>query len=160
QGDLTPVFRMAWALTPDGNRMLTEGMPDAPRPLTAYLNWLVSADLLDAADPVSVHLLSRFPHEGREALLSYCDRLIAAGRWERAAELWNDMDARKVVATGPLRGHGILNASFRPGSLNRGFDWHLTSSDGIEATPDSPTLWIRFNGSQPDRVEIASQTLL
>jgi len=160
QGDLTPVFRMAWALTPDANRMLTEGMPDAPRPLAAYLNWLVSADLLDAADPVSVNLLRRFPHEGREALLSYCDRLIADGRWERATGLWNDMDARKLVATGPVRGHGILNASFRPGSLNRGFDWRLTSVAGIEVSPDSPSLWIRFSGSQPDRVEIASQTLL
>src|SRR5215471_12917175 len=94
QGDLTPVFRMAWALTPDANRMLTEGMPDAPRPLAAYLNWLLSADLLDAAYPVSVNLLRRFPHEGREALLSYCDRLIAASHWERAAGVWNDMAAR------------------------------------------------------------------
>jgi hypothetical protein len=160
QGDFTPVFRMAWALIPDVNRMLTEGMPDAPRPLTAYLNWLLSADLLDTADPVSTHLLSHFPNEGREALLSYCDRLIAAGRWERAAGLWNDMDARRLVATGPVLGDRILNASFRPGSLNRGFDWRLTSVSGIQANPDSPSLWIRFNGSQLDRVEIASQTLL
>jgi hypothetical protein len=160
EGDLTPIFRMAWALTPDANRMLTEGMPNAPRPLIAYLNWFLGADLLDAAYPVSKNLLSRFPREGREALLSYCDRLIATGRWERAAGLWNDMDARKLVATGPVRGHAILNASFRPGSLNRGFDWRLASVDGIEANPDSGSLWIRFSGRHPDRVEIASQTLL
>ena len=160
QGDLAPVFRMAWALAPDPNRMLTEGMPDAPRPLIAYLNWLLAADLLDAADPVATSLRSRFPREGREALLSYCDLLIAAGRWERATGLWNDMDARKLIATGPVRDHAILNASFRPGSFNRGFDWRLTSVDGIEALPDSPSLWIRLSGRQPDRVEIASQTLL
>jgi hypothetical protein len=160
QGDLAPVFRMAWALAPNSNRMLTEGMPDAPRPLIAYLNWLLAYDLLDAADPVSVHLLSHFPNEGREALLSYCDRLIAAGHWERAAGLWNDLDARKLVATGPVRGHAILNASFRPGSLSRGFDWRLTTVEGIETNPDSPSLWIRFSGGQPDRVEIVSQTLL
>src|SRR5215469_15738074 len=41
QSDLPPVFRMAWALTPDANRTLNEGMPNAPRPLIAYLNWLL-----------------------------------------------------------------------------------------------------------------------
>ena len=158
--DLTPVFRMAWALTPDANRMLTEGMPDAPRPLTAYLNWLVSADFLDAAEPVAVHLLSRFAREGSPALLTYCDRLIAAGRWERAAELWNEMDARELIAAGPVSARAILNSSFRLGSLNRGFDWRLTPVDGIKVNPESPSLWIRFSGRQADRGEIASQTLL
>jgi hypothetical protein len=160
RGDLNPVFRMAWAIAPDGSRMLTEGMPDGARPLTAYLNWLLSADLFDAADPVSVQLLSRFPREGSEALLSYCDRLIAAGRWGRAVRLWNDMDARELVATGPVRRHAILNSSFRPGSLNRGFDWRLASVPGIEANPDGASLWIRFSGRQRDRAEIASQPIL
>jgi hypothetical protein len=160
QTDLTPVFRLAWALIPDRNRILTEGMPDAPRPLTAYLNWLVAADLLDAADPVSAHLLKRFPHEGRDALLNYCDQLIATGRRERAVGLWNAMDAGQLVAAGPVHGASILNSSFRPGSLNHGFDWSLTPVDGIEVNPDSQGLWIRFSGRQPDRFGIASQALM
>jgi hypothetical protein len=160
RGDLTPIFHMAWALIPDSGPLLQEGLLETSRPSIAYLNWLVSSDLLDAADAVARNVLNRFPHEGKIALLGYCDRLIATSRPRAAIALWSAMNTKGLLSTGPVHINKILNGTFGSASLNSGFDWHLASLDGIEVMPKDPGLWVEFGRSQRDRFEVASQILL
>ena len=157
-GDLRPLFRMCWNITEDGPRILGEAIPDKDDVLSAYLEWL--GNQTDRADPVAKRLLDRFPQEGTPALLDYCDRLIAANRLDRAVEFWNQMSARGVVRTGPVRDDEIVDGAFHSPALNSGFGWRVGSPAGIDIALGGGSLNLSFSGSEGDHCNIANELAL
>jgi hypothetical protein len=133
-GDVTDLFRDAWGLTSDSQPIL-DMIPDRPAVLRQYLDFLVMESRLDAAVPVAGRVLASADRQSVPVLLQYCDHMLAEWRGEEAADVC-------------LR--------FAPNS-GRGFDWQISTPDGIAAdrTPDGIVL--TFTGRQPENTELVSQ---
>lgn len=132
-GDVTNLFRDAWELTPDAQAILDRMIPARPVILRQYLDFLVMEHRLDAAVPVAERL--RPYRQSAPALLQYCDHMLAEWRGEEAA----------AVCMGITANSG------------RGFDWQISTPDGIGAdrTPDGVIL--TFTGRQAENTELVSQ---
>ncbi len=162
--DLTPLFRLCWRVTEDPAVILARGVPNRPESLAQYLSFLLREDKLDAAEPVAKRLISMGGAESAPLLVSYCDRLITAGRTELAGESWNARCHRNLLpyrALEPRQGRVLTNGDFTAPALQAGFDWRVSLAEGIEAerAGPPPALRISFSGKQPESCDLLSQAL-
>ena len=139
-GDVSAQFRQCWSLTEDGDFIRDRAIPDRPAVLRQYLDFLVSAERLDAAAPVAVRILARADREAAPALVRYCDSMLAEWRGEEALTIWNGLMERKLIV--------------EPG---HGFDWRIAEAPGIHVARAGDGWVLRFNGREPESVEILSR---
>lgn len=140
-GDVTGLFSDAWGLTSDAQTILDRMLPDRPPVLHQYLDFLVMAGRLDAAVPVANRLLTSADRQSAPALLQYCDRMLTQWRGEEAATVWHGLTARKLIAE----------------NSGRGFDWQISTPEGINADRTAEGEVMTFTGRQPENTELVSQ---
>jgi tetratricopeptide (TPR) repeat protein len=139
-GDVSEQFRNCWALTSDAQTIMERAIPDRPAVLRKYLDFLVAAGKLEAAEPVAVRVLATADREAVPSLVNYCDRMLEMWRGEQAMLVWNGLAQRKLAA-----------------ESGRGFDWRISTPEGLRADRRAAGLVVNFSGKQPESTEIVSQ---
>jgi tetratricopeptide (TPR) repeat protein len=164
-GDVSALFRNCWTLSSDPQTIFATGIPDRASVLRQYLSFLLNEGRLDAAEPVANKVLAHADKDALGALLNYCDYLLEAGRGEQALGVWNGLSERKLIPYAALAPGGRevpVNGDFRLPGLGAGFDWRVSSPDGIELVRagNPPALLLTFSGKQPENAEILRQYVL
>jgi hypothetical protein len=162
--DQTPLFQLCWRISQDPAVILTRAIPDRPAMLGQYLNYLLAEGKAAESEPVGERLIERTTTEGLPLLLSYCDRLIGAGRLAGALRAWNALCARGRLpyrALDPTQARSLTNGDFSAPPLSAGFDWRLQLPEGVTGGRISSMEAFRFSfsGSQPERCQLLSQVL-
>jgi len=122
--------------------------------LSAYLDYLVRTERLDAAEDAWRRLVASPDAFDMDAALRYFDALLHVHRVDALEALWADLarhdPARVHAADGANR---ITNGGFEDAVLGGGFDWRIVPIDGAEAEIDTETvrggsrsLCVRFDG--------------
>lgn len=159
-GDRRPLFDLCRRMAQRPEEILERAIPDRPLVLTAYLQYLVEQDLMDAAWLVSQRVLGEGDPAGIPLLLDYCERLLGTDP-SRALQLWTEMcHARLVPYASPGAGR-LVNGDFAVTPLSRGFDWHVATIDGVSTVRmDAPMgLRIALSGNQPEQCVPVFQTV-
>lgn len=157
-GDLQPIFRMAWSLSQDADRIAAKAIPSRPAALAQYLVWLTATGKLDPADAIASRLLPIADKDDAPALLLYCDRQLGQGHFPAAMTVWNGSIARRLLAGEPIpTSSGIENGAFSREPLNLGFDWHFLPLEGVVLRSTFPGLRVNFSGKEPVIYEIFFQ---
>ena len=159
--DPRPLFEQCWELVGDGDPILREAIPDRPEVLRQYLSFLLDKGRTEAARPVAGRVMAAggTDTESREVMLSYCDRMLAAGDAGESVRAWNWLAGRGPTGN-PNRGARSLvtNGGFERPTTNRGFDWRYSSNGGLYFEDGIPgTLKVSFSGEQPERCEVLWQ---
>ena len=157
-GDMSPIFRMAWALTTNSAQIDREMLPDRPAVLGQYLVWLTSAGKLDDAARIFARLIGKAGKDESAALEYYCNTQLSLGHVGSAKTAWEGMAARHLVPADEAAEDTLLtNGRFTHDLLNTGFDWRKVSIDGVVIRPEFPGLRINLSGKQPEACELISQ---
>ncbi|HUJ32858.1 MAG TPA: hypothetical protein VLY23_16365 [Candidatus Acidoferrum sp.] len=150
----TGAFDLAWRAGLPEDRILA-AVPELPETLSAYLDYLVRTNRLDAAATVWPRLLAQPGRMDFDAAFRYFDGLLYAHRIDDMARLWSDLARRDPSRIPPAANDSnlLLNGGFEAAPLNGGFDWHLVPVQGAEIFEDSTTassgshsLCIHFDG--------------
>jgi hypothetical protein len=157
--DATPLFRLAWYLSPDAQEI--ENRLQMKRPVIEgqFVNFLITQDDPGAVTEAASHLLQTGSKDGIETLLGACDWLIARKRPDLALPLWNGL-AKQISYPSLSVDFPVTNDKFARSPTSRGFDWHLTTVDGVSSFLNvSPNaLGFEFSGEEPDSFTLMNQT--
>jgi tetratricopeptide (TPR) repeat protein len=161
QRDEQVLFEECWALIGNGDEILRVVIPDKKEVLQRYMEFLLSTNRGKAADPVIKRVMAAGgdDKEIREAILTYCDQMIAAGNQKEAVNAWNWLRERTVVGGSKPDARELLtNREFKPGTINRGFDWRYENGSGIYYERVTPgVLKLSFSGKQPENYNVLWQ---
>jgi hypothetical protein len=159
-----PIFRMAWLMSQDAPTILDRVVPDDPKRLAQYLQFLEQTNRLGPAQEVARRAAARATKQEMYALTSYCDRMIRERDTATAVTVWNQLCQRELLPYTPLapaEGHSLTNGDLRITPLGYAFDWRMGSVNGmnVSRSGNPTTLRIEFSGSQPEALEVMVQTL-
>lgn len=162
--DPTPLFRLCWKLSRNPATVLDHGIPDVGAVQARYLAFLVRENLAQVAEPVTQRVVALGGERDLEAVLDYCDRLIAAGDAEHAIHAWNALCWRTLHSyrpLAPLTAASLTNSDFATAPVQHGFDWRMPAVPGVEVERGGlpPRLWIALDGRQPETCELLAQVL-
>ena len=156
--DVTPLFETCWNLTSQPETILPRAIPPRPEVLTQYLDFLLTKNRLDLAQPVAAQLLPHPTPATLPTLLAYCDRLLWFNQPIPARHVWNVLSAARLIPYPSVA--GITNPAFEKPFLQQAFDWRLASAPGTSAQHDPALLTFEFSGKQIEHAELASQFVL
>jgi tetratricopeptide (TPR) repeat protein len=150
-GDRRPAFELCWRMSSEADEIAAQAIPDRAGVLRAYLTYLLDTDRAQHAPPVALRLLIADPESDRRLLYSAVDRLLDIGRASDAAAVWQ--------AAGHARPSGITNGDFAQRPVEQGFDWRLSSPEGVTHMPLDPVTGhrVRLSGNQPEATELLRQ---
>jgi hypothetical protein len=162
-GDLDGTFLLCWQMAPDARVILDRALLKDPGILAQFLGFVVRQAGVTAAWPVAEELLGCATAASRDALLDYCEGLLAARRFPAARGIWLGLAHRGLVAT-PAPGatrNLVYNAALDVVPLQRGFDWKVISNPEVAVAPDSNPgeIAVTFTGKQPEQFEVLSQVV-
>jgi hypothetical protein len=132
--DPTPLFRLCVRLEPDGDRIRERVVEPGPRrALADWVTFLLAEGHTSGLRGAALALARRSSApDDRERVLAACDRLLAAGRWEEAQEVWTARNG----GSEPLSGHG--------------FDWRVLRVRGFTAlSGEGGLVELTLDGTQP-----------
>ncbi|MGC9293581.1 MAG: tetratricopeptide repeat protein [Acidobacteriaceae bacterium] len=162
--DASPLFRLCWHYTEDGamiERQLDLGRPDMQ---AQYINFLVSDNRATAVGSVALRLAAADRGQDTPLLLNACDWLLAQHQETAALGLWDRLaDQQRIPfhAVHPGNRPTVTNANFVHSPSSIGFDWHLPTVPGVNASQENGAggLKLEFSSDQPESVEVLSQVL-
>lgn len=160
-GDPRPMFRLCGRVDQNG-RLLERLDIRSPELRAGYLLYLLGEQRVDLLGPAVEAVLAQNRAEDVPLLLTASERFLEAGRVDEAARLWNRLaDSRRVAFRTP-EGRGeqlIANAGFAHAPSSRGFDWRLTSVDGLSIAREEEAggLRVTFSGHEPEECEPLEQ---
>ncbi len=162
--DRSPLYRLCWQATDDPKRILALAIPDQPRILAEYLNFLMGTGRLDAAASVARRLGGQSDAQVSPVLVTYCDKLLEADRGREAVGVWNQLSRTGLIPHPPLapeRGASLTNGSLTQPFSGKGFDWRLAAAPGVSANraASPPALKFVFSGRQPEHCRLLDQIL-
>lgn len=162
--DASPLFRLCWHFTEDGNEIARQLDLNRPEIMAQYLNFLMSDHRKDAVGRISLRLAASHREKDTPLLLNTVNWLLAEQQESQALLLWNKLATQARVpypALDPRSHPAVVNAGFARSPTSIGFDWHLPNMPGIMASQESGVggLRLEFSGDQPESVEILSQVL-
>jgi tetratricopeptide (TPR) repeat protein len=157
--DATPLFRLAWYVNP--NALEIENRLQMKRPVVEgqFVNFLLTQGDPEAVTEAASHLMRSSNKESTETLLRACDWLLERKRPDLALALWNGLAARtsypSLGADSP-----VTNSDFGKSPLSHGFDWRLTTVEGVTSflNTNPNALGFEFSGNEPDSFLLLSQT--
>jgi tetratricopeptide (TPR) repeat protein len=160
--DVGPLFDMCWEMAPEPGVIEERALPERADVWRQYFDFLLSKNLLDAAESIASRIVAYATQDDVPSLLRFCDRLLEKNEGARAVETWNRLAAKHLVdypALAPDRGLSLTNGDFAKEFLSQAFDWRVSSPDGIFFRQDvsPPGLWFEFSGKQPEHCELMSQ---
>jgi tetratricopeptide (TPR) repeat protein len=161
-GDATPLFRLAWYVHPSVAEIEYRLQMKKPAVEGQFINFLVSQGDPAAVTEAALHLLRASDKDSVETLLGACEWLIEEKRPELAWPLWNGLATRHLIAYAPLANGSagpVTNGKFDKSPISRGFDWHLSTVEGVSSFLNvSPNaLGFEFSGHEPDSVMLMNQ---
>jgi hypothetical protein len=160
-GDLSGTFALCWQVTPDAKVILDRALPKDPGILSQFLEFALANGGVDTARPVADALLKCANTASRDSLLDYCERLLAAKRFQAAHQIWLGMMDRNLLAT--AKPNDLLyNAEFDLLPLQRGFDWKVILNTEVVVAPGGARgeINVTFSGNQPEECEVLSQVVM
>ena len=162
--DPAPLFQLCWKLSQNPATVLERAIPEVGAVQSRYLAFLVRENLAQIAEPVTQRVVALGGERDLDAVLDYCDRLIAAGDAEHAIRAWNALCWRTLHSyrpLAPLTSPGLTNGDFSAAPIQHGFDWRMPAVAGIEVERGGlpPRLWIALDGHEPDTCELLAQVL-
>src|SRR5438034_6304813 len=161
--DAAPLFRLCWKLSQNPATVLERAIPDVGAVQSRYLAFLVRENLAQVAEPVTQRVVALGGERDLDAVLDYCDGLMAAGDADHAIRAWNAVCWRTLHSyhpLAPLTSPGLTNSDFASTPIQRGSDWRMPLSGvDVERGGLPPRLWITLDGRQPDTCELLAQVL-
>ena len=158
-GDATPLFRLAWYVSPNGGEIASRLQIKRPPLAGQFVNFLMAQGDAKAVTEAASQLLTA--NSEAQTLLGVCDWLIANKRPDLALPLWNGLAARGQISYAPLAPpDAVTNSRFGKSPISQGFDWHLKTVEGVSSfLNDSPNaLGFEFSGDEPDGFLLMDQT--
>ena len=158
--DATPLFRLAWYASPRVSEVERRLQMKSPAVEAQLVSFLMTQGDPQAVSEAASHLLAAGGQPSTDALLGACDWLLAQKRPELAFGLWNGLAGRlSYPATGA--GSLVTNSSFGRAPTSHGFDWHISTVDGVSSfwNVDPNALGFEFSGEEPDGFVLMTQTL-
>jgi tetratricopeptide (TPR) repeat protein len=131
-------FDLAWRAGA-GEEAILGMISDRQDILSAYLDYLVRTQRLNAAEPVWERMAASPEEFDTDAAFRYFDALRDAHRVEGMWTVWTDLarhDPAKIHWT-PGTSNLIQNGSFELPILNGGFGWRITLSEDAEIRLDT-----------------------
>ena len=159
-GDAAPVFELGWRMRPDAAWLSANLVPARRAMIRQYLAYLSDRERWDAAAAEARKILPAAGVVDLACLLAYGESRLTRGDAGEAAEVWNALCRRRLLAFEPLDPAGgrlITNGDFRQAPSGRGFDWRLIEQTGISAAVEGGELRVGLTGRQPERCTIAWQ---
>ena len=162
--DASPLFRLCWHFTDDANEIGKQLDVNRPDMQAQYVNFLISENRMAAVGPVALRLAARNRSQDTALLLNTSDWLISQHQATAALNLWNLLAEQHRIpfhAIDPKSKPTVTNADFILSPTSIGFDWHLPTVTGINASQenDHGGLRLEFSSDQPESVEILTQVL-
>jgi tetratricopeptide (TPR) repeat protein len=155
-------FDIAWrAGIPEAQ--VLDIVPNHQDILSAYLDYLVQTQRLDAATDVWRRLLASPEAFDMDAAFRYFDALLLARRLNGLLTVWSDLARRDPnrIPWQPGKANLIFDGGFERPILNGGFGWRTSPIEGAEVSFDGRfareghrSLMIRFDGKH--NVEFAN----
>jgi len=162
--DASPLFRLCWHFTDDGSEI--ERQLDLSRPdmQAQYVNFLISENRIEAVESVAFRLAASDRSQDTPLLLNSSDWLIAQHQATAALNIWNRLAEQHRIpfhAIHPTPSPQSPNADFIHSPTSIGFDWHLATVPGINASQENGFggLRLEFSSDQPESVEVLTQVL-
>lgn len=153
--DPTPIFDLCWSQTDDA-REIAALIPQRGNMPLAYLAYLIGrrkpAEALDFW-PRTLALLDPAVQIDIDVSTSFVEFLEQADRTPDAVRVWNQMVARKIIASGkldPAAGVSVANPDFAYPLIERGFGWRATQENGVSVVKGSASMRFEFDGNQPE----------
>ena len=160
-GDLTPVFRLCWAQTPD-SQPVEKILPNEPDFRLRYLEYLNAEQPPEAATALARVVAAELsPGADADSALVYCSRILEYNSGAALA-VWNKLSERRAIPFNNLRpeqGLIITNDDFSLPLDGRGFSWRLRHPDGVHVSSGGNGLTLALDGTQPEIFEILEQAL-
>jgi hypothetical protein len=153
--ETAPLFELCWRVSPDANDIARRILNNNLELIRQYLDFLLTKNQLPAAAEIA-NRLAEFgdPDSDGARMLVVIDRLIAANEGDAAKTLWNDLINKHWVVGDRSAPN---NPEFAREPLPVGFDWALSSSNGLHSWPGPSGLETEFSGEQPEDCTIAEQ---
>lgn len=162
----TPIFDLCWNQSGDA-RKIAEFVPQHGAVPVQYLIYLLTTRRTDAAIDFWPRALAAgtvdVASPEAQALVQYPDFLIAANRVPQAVRGWNDLVAKKIVASGrlnPSTGISIADPNFNSPLLNHSFGWRAGAEKGLFVETNPSLLRFEFDGNEPESSSVLLTTLV
>jgi len=162
----TPIFDLCW--NQSGNEWKIAAL--VPRHGTIpvqYLIYLLTTKRTDAAIRFWPRALAagaaNTASPDAQALAQYPDFLIAANRISDAVRGWNDLVAKKIIASNrldPSAGIFIADPNFDFPLLNHSFGWRTGAGTGLFVESNPSLLRFEFDGNEPESSSVLLTTLV
>ena len=159
-GDAAPVFELGWRMRPDAAWLSANLIPPRREMVRQYLAYLTNRERWAAAAAEARKILPAAEAEDGPELLAYGEARLSRGDVSEAAEIWNALCRRRLLAVEPLDPAGgrlVTNGDFLHPPSGRGFDWRLIGQTGVSAVAEGGELRVGFTGRQAERCAIAWQ---
>jgi tetratricopeptide (TPR) repeat protein len=160
--DPTSLFRLAWYVHPSVAEIEYRLRMKEPGIERQFVNFVVSQGDPAAVTEAALHMLKDSDKHSVETLLGACEWLIEEKRPELAWPLWNGLAARHLIAYPPFAAGSpdlVTNGKFGKSPISKGFDWHLSTVEGVSsflnASPDA--LGFEFSGHEPNSALLMTQ---
>jgi hypothetical protein len=162
--DLSPVFRLAWRLTPDGSVLLSRIAGDDRTIREQLFQFVLREQSAEAAASLADTIAGDAAQVSLNLLMSYCDRLIEGRQSRSAVTIWNALASQKRIVFPPVRlsSPDLINPDFSVPITGRGLDWITEDVSGISFQRDTGNLAglrIHFSGEQPEGARLLRQRI-
>jgi hypothetical protein len=147
-------------MRPDAAWLSANAIPPRREMARQYLAYLINRERWAAAAAEARKMGPSAEDPDRAGLLAYCEARLSRGDAREAAEIWNALCRRRLLAHDPLDPAGdrlVTNGDFLHAPSGRGFDWRLVEQTGVTAVAVRGALRVGFTGRQPERCPIAWQ---
>ncbi len=161
-----PIFDLCWSEGGDEGRIAALLPQHGTIPIQ-YLLYLLTTKRTDAAIEFWPRALAagavNATSPEAQALAQYPDFLIAANRIPDAVRGWNDLVAKKIIASNrldPSAGIFIADPNFDFPLLNHSFGWRTGAETGLFVESNPSLLRFEFDGNESESSSVLLTTLV
>jgi|GEM_PF-1240805 len=143
--------------------LLNQGLPRAPKPANAFLQFWIRQNKLDEARETWTWMNAQ-SLAGGAGTGSYVALLTKDGQWPEALQVWQAFTHR--LEPNYTKANWVFNGSFEVKPVDCPFDWHLQPAEKVAVTRDfenfykgSSALRMSFSGAQRSEVPLAYESV-
>ncbi len=135
-----------------------ERLGESPRLDRAYLDFLIRENRHADAQQVARKMLALRAPVDTPRLVDFTDRQLRAGHVPAALEIWNTLAAARLIRFSPIASsRPLTNGELKSAPTGAGFDWRLSSAEGMSAEWRDSRLTFFFSGTQPEACTVLEE---